>query len=128
LKRIRIALADMRPMLREIVRDNVARQPDMAIVGDYDKQNEFLEAATEVDVAIIGARELSDSDFARHLLRASLAAKVLAIAANGHSAMLWELRPHQLLLGEVSPQALIQAIRETPRTSANESDAFENRS
>jgi DNA-binding NarL/FixJ family response regulator len=98
-------------MLREIVRDSVARQPDMEIVGDFGERNEFLEAVEGVDVAIIGTRQPDDSALAGQVLRASPSTRVLIIAMNGNSAALWELRPYKVRLDDVSPESLIRAIR-----------------
>jgi DNA-binding NarL/FixJ family response regulator len=98
-------------MLSEIVRDSVARQSDMEIVGDFGERNEFLEAVEGVDVAIIGARQPDDSALVRQVLQASPSTRVLIIAMNGGSAVLWELRPHKVRLDDVSPESLIRAIR-----------------
>ncbi len=98
-------------MLREIVRDSVARQPDMEIVGDFGQRDEFLEAVKGVGVAIIGAREPDDSTLARQVLQASPSTRVLIISMNGGTAVLWQLRPHKERLDDVSPESLIRAIR-----------------
>jgi DNA-binding NarL/FixJ family response regulator len=108
----RIVLADLQPMLREIVRDSVTRQPDLEIVGDFGKTDEFLEAVKGADVAIVGARQPDDSTLARQVLEASPSTKVLIIAMNGGSAVLWELRPYKVRLDDVSPESLIRAIRD----------------
>jgi DNA-binding NarL/FixJ family response regulator len=111
LKIKRIVLVELQPMLREIVRDSVTRQADLEIVGDYGKTDEFLEAVKGVDVAIIGARQPDDSTLAREVLQASPSTRVLLIAMNGGSAVLWELRPYKVRLDDVSPESLIRAIR-----------------
>jgi DNA-binding NarL/FixJ family response regulator len=99
-------------MLREIVRDSVARQSDMEIVGDFGERDEFLDAVRGVDVAIIGEREPDDSTLARQVMAASPSTRVLIIATNGGSAVLWELRPYKVRLDDVSPVTLIRAIRD----------------
>jgi DNA-binding NarL/FixJ family response regulator len=98
-------------MLSEIVRDSVARQSDIEIVGDFSERDEFLEAVEGIDVAIIGARQPDDSTLARQVLQASPSTRVLIIAGNGSSAVLWELRPYKVRLDDVSPESLIRAIR-----------------
>src|SRR5262249_30339141 len=98
-------------MLREIVRDSLASEPDMEIVGDTDDRSEVFRSIADVDVVILGAREPSDSSLAEDLLRASSSTRVLAIAANGRSASMWQLRPYRVPLGEVSPESLVGAIR-----------------
>jgi DNA-binding NarL/FixJ family response regulator len=98
-------------MLREIVRDSVTRQPDMEIVGDFGKRDEVLDAVERADVVIIGARQPDDSTLARQVMQASPSTRVLIIAMNGGSAVLWELRPYKVWLDDVSPESLIRAIR-----------------
>lgn len=83
----------------------------MKIVGEFGKRGEFLEPADRADVAIIGAREPNDSALARQVLQASPSTRVLIIAMNGGSAVLWELRPYKVRLDDVSPESLIRAIR-----------------
>ena len=87
----------------------------MEIVGDFGEENEFLEAVEGVDVAIIGAHKPDDSDLAGQVLQVSPSTRVLAIATSGHSAIMWELRPYKVPLGDVSPESLIQAIRTEAR-------------
>ena len=98
-------------MLREIVRDSLAKEPDMEIVGDTDDPEEFFRTIPGVDVAIIGAHEPDDSRLAREVLRKSPSTRVLAIAISGRSASMWQLRPHRVPLGDVSPESLVRAIR-----------------
>ena len=104
-------------MLREIVRDSVTRQRDMEVVGEFGRREEFLRAVEGIDVAIIGAREPDDSTLARQVLRASPSTRVLIVAMNGGSAVLWELRPHKVRLDDVSPESLIKAIRAGAETT-----------
>jgi DNA-binding NarL/FixJ family response regulator len=98
-------------MLREIVRDSVTNQPDMEIVGDFGEPDQFLKTIERADVAIIGAHQADDSTLARQVLKASPSTRVLIIAMNGGSAVLWELRPYKVRLDDVSPESLIRAIR-----------------
>jgi DNA-binding NarL/FixJ family response regulator len=115
LKQLRILLAELKPMLREIVRNSVANEPDMQIVGDTDNRERVFESISDVDVVILGAPEPSDSVLAQDVLRASSSTRVLAIAANGRSASMWLLQPYPVPLGEVSPTSLVGAIRASGR-------------
>lgn len=90
----------------------------MEIVGDFGEREEFLKAVAGVDVAIIGARHSDDSVLARQVLRASPSTRVLIIAMNGGSAVLWELRPYKVRLDDVSPESLVRAIRADAEESA----------
>lgn len=110
-KKIRVVLAAMPGMLRDIVRDAVVSQPDMRIVGDFGEGHRFLEALEGADVAIIGARQAEDSAVASRMLAASPRIRVVVVATNGRRAVLWEMRPYKVALHDVSPQALVTAVR-----------------
>jgi DNA-binding NarL/FixJ family response regulator len=112
-ERIRVLLAEMPPMLRDIVKQTVERAPDMIVVGEIGSGGLLAGTLerTEADVVIVGTSEPSDFDGARRLLIAAPQARVLMLAMGGRSAVMYELQPHQTRLGEVSPQALIDAIR-----------------
>ena len=73
-------------------------------------------------VARIGADILiaSEGDEAKperwiSLLRKAPNLKVLVLEKSGRTAMLYELRPHRIALGEVSKSGLVDAIRAATR-------------
>ena len=37
--------------------------------------------------------------------------KILAITSDGHRATRYELRPHQVVIDEISPERLVDAVR-----------------
>ncbi len=110
-QKIRVVLAEMPPLLRDIVRDAVASHADIEIVGDLDGRNGPLRAVEGVDVVIVGARQPDDSALAGEVFRTSPCTRVLIIATSGRSAIMWQLRPHKAPLGEVSAASLLAAIR-----------------
>jgi DNA-binding NarL/FixJ family response regulator len=111
--------------LRSLVREIVAGAEDLEICSEVD--------ATELDIdsALCDAAAQSDADFVivalgdrsldpvyLRLLEERPRAKVLAVAGDGRTAWLWELRPRRTLLGEISPESLLGAIRSTAWRSA----------
>lgn len=114
MERTRIITSGLPRMLGEIVGELVRTQPDLCIVGDYGDRGRALEAIerTSPDVVILGLEGLARPDVA-DLLGHHPALRVLAVSADGSESYLYELRPQERMLGEVSPRTLLTAIRRT---------------
>ncbi|MBB2948506.1 hypothetical protein FB565_008289 [Actinoplanes lutulentus] len=52
----------------------------------------------------------SDPAVLTRLLRRHPGLRVLVVEDDGRTGSLWELRPHRIALGELSPQQLIEAV------------------
>ena len=117
---IRIVFAELPRILRDILRQSLLTEPDLALVGeaaDLEELQRIVERG-EVDVVVLG---LSDSDLpASHykLFDVGTRMRILAIADHGRLASLYELRPHRVRLGEGSPKDLLQVIRDQVRMSS----------
>ena len=111
--RIRILLAEVPRMLREIIESVIAGQHDMSIVGAIDTRDRVATALgqTPADVVIVGLRTGETAATLDPMLFEQPRLKMLAIGSNGRSSSLYELRPYTIPLGDVSPQGLIDAIR-----------------
>jgi DNA-binding NarL/FixJ family response regulator len=112
MKRIRVLLADMPPMLRDIVTRAVTGEPDVEVSGVLGPR-ESLQAGLErvrADVLIVGRRR-PDLAVAEAVWARWPRVKVLMIAEGGRSAVLYVLRPQEMVLGDVSPEGLAAAIR-----------------
>ena len=100
---IRVALINLPPILAQIVSE-VLEKPDIQV------------AERHPDVVIVGiADDSADEDglppecrklFSRHPW-----ARVLSLAHDGREAVLHELHPHRTVLGEASPEKLLETIR-----------------
>jgi len=109
---IRVVLAEMPAMLRDIVKNILDRQPGINVIElAADSSLRDVLERTEADVLIVGASEPADSAVPRQVLSALPLTRVLMLAIDGQSAVMYELRPHQTPLGEVSREALVRAIR-----------------
>ncbi len=100
-------------MLCDIIRNVVADQPDMLVVGELPHRAGLLDGVerSQASVVVLG---LSDSELpveCTALLATRPQTRVLGVAADGRRAFLYELRPHRTPLGEVSPAGLVEAIR-----------------
>jgi DNA-binding NarL/FixJ family response regulator len=113
LKRIHVLLAEMPPMLKDIVRQTVGNEPDMVVVGELTSGAHARQAAQDVaaDVVIVATPNADDATAPHELLDARPHMLVLALAVDGRTAVMYEFRPHRVSLGEVSPRALVDAIR-----------------
>jgi hypothetical protein len=88
-------------MLSGIVMELVSEEPDLAIVAEV---GEADVAVTELEGGAVG-----------DLLRDRPRLRVIALSADGREASSFELRPDETKLGEVSPAALLAAIRGGPQ-------------
>jgi DNA-binding NarL/FixJ family response regulator len=101
-------------LVAEMVERAVERQGDMALVGTATSLRELVALArrTKPDVVVVG---LHDHDLPRdylELLFDQPRTRVLGIAAHDGHAYLYELRPEQVELGEVSPDDVVESIRQ----------------
>src|SRR5687767_5610287 len=103
----------MPPLLRDIVRNALDSHPDITVVGEspHGAGLHRTLAQTQPDVVVVGTVEPDGFAMPRHILATYPQTRVLMLADTGRSAVMYELIPHRTPLGEVSPQALVDAIR-----------------
>ncbi|MGQ0570739.1 MAG: hypothetical protein ACT4P5_14625 [Armatimonadota bacterium] len=99
-------------MMRDVFKQ-VLEQPDIEIVGELDDPfGLLLEAGrAQADVVILGLHDAEFPGVCTHLLTEYPHIKILGITKDGRRAFLYELRPRKVVVGEVSPQGLLTAIR-----------------
>jgi len=115
LEPVRILLIDMPLMLRDIIGSSLRSEPDMVIVGELpDRVPDLADVdGHDARVLIFGNRDgpatgVTGLDLVQ-LRRDTVA---LAVSADGRRSVLYELRPCELELGELSSERLVQTIRE----------------
>src|SRR4051812_44189710 len=101
----------MPPMLRDIVIAAVATEPDIEVIIARGDADQWPRVSMASDVVITGTREPDDLALAPRALGSQAGRTVLAIAINGRTATMWQLKPYRVALGDVSPQSLVAAIR-----------------
>jgi hypothetical protein len=101
----------MPEMLRDIVARILAEQPDMEIVGGTEAMGSLRDVGA--DVVVIGH---DDPTLATRLVTDRPCLKVLAVTADGRESCGYELRPQRAQLGEISPQGLVDEIRDWMRS------------
>lgn len=113
----RIVLAALPRMLGDIVRQLVARHPDLEVAAEVDERAAISSAVrrtgAEVVVAGIapGSHHALLADIPRTLLREHPGLTLIALEDDGRAAYVYELRLHETAMTEISPRALIDAIR-----------------
>lgn len=100
---MRILVIDMPEIMRGIIEDTIASQPDL----------QLLEARphAEPDVVIVGTPKSEDHVAAEAALARWPHSRVLMVSTSGRHAMMYELKPFRTELGELSPTDLVAAIR-----------------
>jgi hypothetical protein len=110
LRTLRVALLEMKPKLRDILTDAVAHEQDMEIISGPCPSHTDITAA-EPDVLVGEAADPLDLELPTRLLGAAPRARVLLVATTGETAALYELRPTQKVLSNVSIAEVIEGIR-----------------
>jgi DNA-binding NarL/FixJ family response regulator len=104
--------------LRSLVREMLLLASDVEIVGEINDEpgaeSTLLYEAdrTRPDFVIIGLPEPTVADVHLRLLERRPLMKVLAVTGPRRDAHLWELQPHLEMLGQISPERLLEQIRQ----------------
>lgn len=109
-------MSGMPRILRDIVSQLIAEQPDMHVVGAFaDDVGADTLAELRPDVLVLGSDAADVASVCRGFVQRRPALKVLAVEADGRRTWLYEMRPHQTLIGEISPATLLETIRTVSR-------------
>ena len=113
--RIGVVLVDVTGLTREIVQGILAGAPDIDLIGEV-SMRDFGGPGDPAgaDVAILAGDGGVLTRRALEVLKTRPLLKVLAVRRGGREASLYELRPHQTPLGELSSQVLLAAVRTGP--------------
>jgi hypothetical protein len=101
---------NLRPRLRDIIVDAVTGEDDMDLI-DVDRPTRHDLERADVDVLIVGTGEPNDDAVPSRLLSIAPRMSVLMVSTTGDAAALYQLRPQQRPLGQVTAAGLINAIR-----------------
>jgi len=114
-------------MLRSIIRDILAGEPDMEVVGELPGQAEVPAMVRQTGATFVIVRQTGPDTPAifQDLLAAQSPTRVLAIADEGRVAILYELRPQRIPIGELSAARLVAAIRDKGQSMAVQQEPAE---
>lgn len=111
-EQIRVILAGVPAMLREVVGAMLRDQPDMAIVAETESATHLpsLSRRTRADVIIMAADANGIPAAGRRAVNKQPHLKLIAIDSEGRG-WLYELRPHEQHIPDVTPTELAVTIR-----------------
>ncbi|MGE5697898.1 MAG: hypothetical protein ACM4D3_22455 [Candidatus Sericytochromatia bacterium] len=110
---VRVALIGCTGLLGDIIRQTLTSEPDLAVVAQITTPGpDFDLLQCDADIVLWNGAE--EDRIARWLtgLKHQRAPRVLATLTDGREAALWELIPHRIELGGMSPHTLVETIRE----------------
>jgi hypothetical protein len=109
----RVMLVAMAGLLGDIVRGAVESADDMTVVGEVGDRTtlEHVLGATHPDVVVWRVKEAGLPEGCHELLTAHPRIRILTVRANDGRGSVWELRPHERQLGELTPDLLTATIR-----------------
>jgi DNA-binding NarL/FixJ family response regulator len=107
---IRVVVGEVPRLLRDIIEDAVRREADMTLVEAGGADLAALVRRSRADVAIVADDPPARGAEHRHVLVEHPDLKLLVVTDDGRSAQLLEFR--RRLMFDVSPQALVRAIRD----------------
>jgi hypothetical protein len=110
---IRVLVSKLSRFRRDVVRRSLTPYPDIVFVGDEISDDALLSgrAAEIADVVLVGADADRLPAECGLLLYARPGLRLLVMEEEGGGAVLYELRPRKVLLGDVSAASLADAIR-----------------
>jgi hypothetical protein len=113
-KSIRVLLASLSPFREDVVRRIVEHEPDMTLIGELVAEGDILSggAAQMANVVIAGMDEERLPALCAALLRSQPGLRLIAMEERDGDAVLYEMRPQRIVLGNLSRAELVAAIRD----------------
>lgn len=106
----RIAFVDVPQMMLEILGDAL-RAASIPIVGEFRAGVSLVAAADRRNAnVIVTSADRAPEAAVEDVLSAHPSARVLVFEGDGSQTVLYELRPRRVVLGELSPKALVRVI------------------
>jgi chemotaxis response regulator CheB len=116
--RIRVVVFGVRRLMGELLSEALAEDPEIDIALVTGGQDNLSSIVSErgADVVILGD-QVPHASAAFEILRAVRPhLKVLTITNDGRETFLYELRPHEVALGQLSGGGLLDAVRDRPES------------
>jgi two-component system chemotaxis response regulator CheB len=117
MRSIKVLLANDPAILREVLREVIARQPDMEVVGEILDPLGVLLAVkeTQADVVVIGLRDAEEPGLVSHLLAECPYVTVLGLAAQGDTAIIVQMCLWRKEIVDPSEVNILRALRHAVR-------------
>lgn len=113
LRHVRILMTAMPRLLQQILESVMASEPDVTVIGQVRPSEGVAAAAKRVraDIVIMGEGREGADGTPWEVLNKNPRLKLLTISSDGHRAACYELRPHQVVIEDIHPETLMDAIR-----------------
>jgi hypothetical protein len=108
----RVLIQDVPAMLRDIVHEAIASQPDMMLLREALPEGVQHWRRPDPDVVIVATENIKDESGLAEWLNRWPRARLLVIEVSGRESVIYELRPHATPLGAISPDELVAMIRQ----------------
>lgn len=113
LQPIRVVTAELPRILNDIIGNVLESAGDIHVIAQAASQADLLDMARRLhpDVIIMGVDDVGLPRFGWDLYVSDPHLRVLGVVGEGRQTFVYELRPHQTALGELSPEGLVDAVR-----------------
>lgn len=121
---IRVVLATLPPLLSDIVRETLVRGAEAEILAEVEGTGELASVLqrTNPDVAVVGVASndwVDSSGLLRELLVEHPRLTIVALASDGRSGYVYQNQPRGVVINDLSPKSLVNAIRLTTASGVN---------
>jgi hypothetical protein len=101
----------MPALQRQLLEQAIESRSDCTLMKDTRPAIEMLLKPTESpDVVVVGLGTPADAPIASAILARWPAAQVMTVTAAGNDACIYQLRPHQRVIGEASPAEIVEML------------------
>src|SRR6476660_9706631 len=108
---VRMLMLEVPPLLRGLLEHAVEAHRDCTLMKDTRSALEMLRQPTlPPDVIVVGLDTASDTTIVPALFAQWPGAQIMTVMESGQTAVLYELRPHQRVLGEMSPAEIVETL------------------
>jgi len=110
---MRVLLATPPGLLRDLLEQILTGSSDVEVLvePEWAKVTRVV-AESRPDVLIVRRPRRGSVGLLRPIFEAAPSLRVLAVGVDGREAVLYELRPHAVLVGELSPQVLLDVVHQ----------------
>ena len=116
MKKIKVLLSSRPKLLSEVIRNMIAHQPDMEVVGEVLDPLQLLRISGQIAVDAIIITPLKsngDSKICEQLLAAYPHLKIVTLSAKGEAAYLYQSGMSMVCIKEPSGPIILDAIRQS---------------
>ena len=109
---VRVLVLGMPAMLRQVIEEGLSGEPGVVVVEQHSAGAgaEARVREARADFVIVPLDEEAGEPRINELLTEHPGIAVLGVSSDGRRGLLYEMRPHKVPIGELSRQALLDAV------------------